>query len=123
MQAVSSKLDKLAQAEPTERQSHLGETEYDHDYEDPAAKSSKSSEPAPKRGKSARITAGGKTEGPQQADRHAHEGDRAKCHDSNDERYMEQDDDKKDTGHKSLASRGRLSPAGLAWPTRSPRGK
>jgi len=43
---VSAKLDELAAAPPPERESHLGETEHDADYEEPAAKSSKPKEAA-----------------------------------------------------------------------------
>lgn len=120
MQAVSSKLDNLAQAEPTDRQSHLGETEYDHDYAEPPAKSSKSSKAAPKRGKSAHIS---KSAGKQQAESPAQEGPSAEDSDSNDGSHMEQDNDRKISAQKSSASRDGLSPAGLAWPKRPPRDK
>lgn len=120
MQAVSSKLDEMAQAEPTERQSHLGETEHDHDYEEPPAKSSKSSKPAYKRGKSGRIS---KSAGKQQADNQAQEGESAEDNDSSGGSHMEQDNDRKNVAQKSSASRDGLSPAGLAWPKRPPRDK
>lgn len=120
VQAVSSKLDDLIQAEPVERQSHLGETEYDPDHREPASKSSKSSPAASKHDKSARSTAGRKSADQQQPDKDAPKGDSTKSGDGN---HQVEQEGVTDTAQESGASRRGLSPAGLAWPKRPPRGK
>lgn len=117
MQAVSSKFDDLIQAEPTERQSDLRETEYDPDNEEPAAKSSKLSKTASKHDKSARSRTGNQ----QQPDNDAPKGDSKKSSDVDGQ--VEQEENVTDIAQESTASRGGLSPAGLAWPKRPPRGK
>lgn len=104
LQAVSSKLDKLAEAQPTERQSHLGETEYDPDYEEASANTSKTLKAMPKHSQSTRKKAASS----------------AKQH-SNDEEEQKDDDKEGEDAKKSPAGQGNLSPAGLAWPKRPPR--
>ena len=132
LQAVSSKLDKLAKAEPTERESHLGKTEYDPDYKEPPAKRSKASKAATKRGKSGQLTAGssaGKQQNEKDVcddDNDAQEGDLQKDNaldDDNNNICQQGPDDTTDAKQESEGGKGGLSPAGLAWPRRPPRKK
>lgn len=118
---MTSKLDDLLQAEPTERQSHLGETEYDPDYDEPAANSSKSSQAASKHDKSAHSMTGSRSAGHQQPDKDASKDDSEKS--GKDNVRKEQEEGVIDATKESNASKGGLSPAGLAWPKRLPRGK
>ena len=90
LQAVSAKLDELAQTAPAERQSHLGETQHDADYQQPAAKPGKSSSAAvvsAKHKKSARVSAARKAKDDQEDEsdedgEKSVENDRVKMHDN-----------------------------------------
>lgn len=121
MQAVSSKLDSLVQAEPTDRQSHLGEAEVDPDHEEPAAESSKAAGAVATHGKSARSTTEGRKANQQQHDEDASKGSSETSGDS--DVRTGQEEGAHDVAQETIASRGGLSPAGLAWPKRPPRGK
>lgn len=128
-QAVSTKLDKLAQAEPAERESLLGETEYDPEYEERPAKQSKASKAVTNRGKSVRIAAS-RNAGKEQdddvndGDDNAQEGHPQKDKiDHSLDTSHQASNDTKDVKQESENSKGGLSPAGLAWPKRPPRRK
>lgn len=129
LQAVSTKLDKLAQAEPAERESLLGETEYDPEYEERPAKQSKASKAVTNRGKSVRIAAS-RNAGKEQdddvndGDDNAQEGHPQKDKiDHSLDTSHQASNDTKDVKQESENSKGGLSPAGLAWPKRPPRRK
>lgn len=120
---MSAKLDELAQAAPPGRQSHLGETEHDADYEQPASKSKRAPAPsaaaaqgarsAGQRSKSARNAAAIKAkadkedEGDEHSDRSA-EGSTDEEEDQDGSVHVGKDDSSVED-HKTLS-----------WPPRRP---
>lgn len=111
----------MMQAEPTDRQLPLGEAEVDTDHAEPAAESSKPAKPVTTHGKAAHSTTGGRKSSRQHRDKEMSKGDSENSGDS--DVQAGQEEGLQDTAHESVASRGGLSPAGLAWPKRPPRGK
>lgn len=109
------------QAEPADKQLQHGEAEVDPDHEEPAAESSKPAKAVATHGKAAHSTTGGRKANQQQDDEDALKGNSEKSGDG--DVQVGQEEGAQDAEHESGASRGGLSPAGLAWPKRPPRGK
>ncbi len=125
-QAVSAKLDELAQTAPPERESHLGETEHDADYQPKSQKASAPSASDTKHAKSPSAAA----QHPKPARKSAARKVKSDKEDGNgdDKGMSAEDSSDSEERHDTQTQAGTNdslphSQTALSWPKRLPRKK
>ena len=126
-QAVSAKLDELAQIAPPGRESHLGETEHDTDYQ---PKSQKASAPSASDAKHAKSPSAAAAQRPKSARKSAARKVRSDKEDDDGDDRGESDEESSDSQerHNTQMRAGTNdslphSQTTLSWPKRLPRKK